>query len=449
MLLPLLLCILILYLPVGATGAVLPLPVTVLGVAVLAAANVLLGLAGTRLTLRMQAADARAGDLAAARVFALLKGCLVGFVLADVLVFDWPAVPGMLGEIHPALVLVDDLLLLLPALVMILSLMACRYGVEARRRPPGLSPGRYLRLRFRIELAVVLAPWLLLVLAGDVAFLLFGGSPSEGAAVGLATGGMVVLILVFSPALIRFVWRTSPLEPGPLRRRLNEFCRAHGFRHNGVLLWHTHNHLANAGVVGPTPLMRHVVLSDALVGNCTPAEIEAVFAREVGHVRRRHMAFYVLVVLGFACFYANLLDLLAPTGWVGPPRDILALAADTRQGLVMVAFAALYWGVGFGVLSRRMEQEADLFALRTTADPSAFRSALARLAAINHISPHTPSWRHFSIARRIDFLRRAEADPGAARAFQKRLLALKAAFVLLLTAGTARLLLVRPELLGL
>jgi STE24 endopeptidase len=449
MLLPFLFCILVLYVPTPAGTVTHPWPVATAGVAALALLNAAAGWAGSGVALRLSQAAAPGRSLAAHRVFTFLKGCLVGFVLADVFVLGWPAiVDAALAEPWWA-AFVHDIVLLLPALVMALTLMAFQHRVEFRQQRVSLRLAPYLWLRFRVELGIVLVPWLALVLASAAVSLAFQGSELATAADAIASGTVVALLVVCSPLILRGIWDTSPLPRGPLRDRLEAFCRAHRFRCHEILVWHTHRHLANAGVAGPTPLVRYVMLTDALLYHCTEEEIEAAFAHEVGHIRHRHLLFYVIFGLAFVCFYANLVDLVALTGWVQPLKDILAFSMTAGQAVVMILFAALYWGLLFGFVSRRMEQQADLFALRSVGDPASFIGTLEKLAAMGGAPGGASSWRHFSMERRIGFLQGVITEPAAAARLQRRIAAIQAGLILALALGAARLLIARPELFGL
>jgi STE24 endopeptidase len=448
MLLPFLLCVLVLYAPLPPGGEAAPWAATVVGVLVLAALNALAGWAGSTLAIRLALRPGRRGGMAALRIFTALKGCAVGLVAADVFALHWPVfVQGLLGASRWTLVAFDALLLL-PAVAMIFTVMAFQHRVETRLTARSIPLARYLWLRFRVELAIVLVPWLLLVLATDLVDAAFLDSPHARTADMLATLGVLACLLAGSPLLLRFIWSTSRLPDGPLRGRLEAFCRAQSFRCDGILVWHTGHHLTNAGVVGPTHLLRYVMITDNLLDYCTEGEVAAVFAHEVGHVRRHHLSLYMLFAGAFLCIYANLMDLGAAFGWVRPLGDIFALDMTLRQGLVMVALAGVYWALVFGFVSRRLEQEADLFSIWSIEQPVDFLTALEKLAALGGTPRAAAHWRHFSIARRVAWLQRVLENPEVGRRFVRRLRVLKivilAAFALLL----ARLLIVRPELFG-
>jgi STE24 endopeptidase len=445
MLLPFLISVVVLYLPLPPAGPAMKLSLAAVGVVALALLNVAAGWAGSGLAIRLSDAYPRGGPLAAGRIFSLLKGGVVGFVLADVFVLRWPDLVTALVGGGVAGVFLHDMVLLLPAVVMVLTVMAFQHRYEARQGRVSLPARTYVWLRFRMELAVLLVPWMLLVVVTGVVALASRGLPWAGTADSLATGATLGAIVVFSPWLLRTVWTTSRLPAGPLRRRLEEVCSVNRFHVSDILVWHTHRHLANAGVVGPTRWLRYVLLTDSLLEHFTSEEVEAVFAHEMGHVRHRHLPFYIAFGAGFLCFYPNGLDLLSLTGWVEPAGSLLGFDLSAAQAVATLALALLYWVALFGAISRRMELEADLFALRAGSQPTAFLDALGKLGLMS--SPHMLStWRHYSIRRRLAFLESALAQPEVAARFGRRLTVLKTGVLAVLGACLLRLVVARPEL---
>jgi STE24 endopeptidase len=400
--------------------------------------------------MRLSRSTRISGLMAVGRIRALLGGAVVGFVLADVFVLGWPSMVEGLFAGKSWAILIDDVVLMLPAVVMALTVMAFWHRCAARGGSVSLGLGRYLWLRFGVEMGVILVPWLLFVLVTDVTAAFFLGSPHADMAETIVSLLVLLVMVVLSPLLIRVIWHSSPLPDGPLRRRLEALCRRHGFRCRDILVWHTHNHLCNAGVVGPTPLLRYVMLTDSLVRNCTEEEVASVFAHEMGHVHHHHLGFYLLFALGFLCFYVNLVDLLGAAGLVQPlGSNLISFDMTTGQTVVMLAFGAIYWGILFGLISRRMEQQADLYALGAAEEPEAFLNALHTLGRLSGAPRQMSFWRHFGTDRRLDFLHRALDEPSVARTFQVKATAIKMVLVALMVTGVVRVLLVRPELLGL
>ena len=77
---------------------------------------------------------------------------------------------------------------------------------------------------------------------------------------------------------------------GPCRDRLIAAAERLHFPFSDICIWHTRHGVANAMVTGFSPRPRYILLSDLLLENLEPDEIEAVFCHEIGHIRHRHIA---------------------------------------------------------------------------------------------------------------------------------------------------------------
>ena len=121
---------------------------------------------------------------------------------------------------------------------------------------------------------------------------------------------------MLAPWPLRLILGAKLLPPGPIRDRLEAAARRLKFRYSDILFWDTRNGMANAMVAGPLPWVRYVFLSDRLLEAATPAEVEAVFGHEIGHVRHRHFLFYA-AFMGLSV--ATLLGLWMLTmNWLSP-----------------------------------------------------------------------------------------------------------------------------------
>jgi Zn-dependent protease with chaperone function len=214
-------------------------------------------------------------------------------------------------------------------------------------------------------------------------------------------------VLTLMPAVLRRVWDTIRLDPGPLREILDRMCRDQRVRIRELLVWRTHGTMLNGAVMGFFGPIRYILLTDALLESLTGAQVEAVMAHEIGHIRRRHM-----IWLGLAGLGALLLG--ADVGHWTLIRFFPAYANDElAQSLVLLITipAAILW---LGYVSRRFEWQADAFAVqhlsgsrpgRPAVEVSAeaivaMSSALEVVARLNHIPRHRFSFRHGSIASR-------------------------------------------------
>jgi Zn-dependent protease with chaperone function len=279
---------------------------------------------------------------------------------------------------------------------------------------------------------------------------------SDKEKMGLAYTGLqlagVAVVFALSPVVLRRVWDTVRLAPGPLRNRLVAICTRSGVSVRDLLVWRTHGTMINGAVIGLVGPLRYILLTDALLEHLPARQVEAVMAHEVGHARHRHMPWLAmsmltgitvaLMVLSLGAWAA--LQLLARTGRAGF-ADALNNSL-TLDGLLVMG--SLVLGLGwFGFVSRRFEWQADAFAVqqlsRSPAPPdsagptlwdvapspatvpdspaepdhvtheavAAMTGALQSVAELNHMSRDRRSWRHGSIAYRQRRLRSIVGQP--------------------------------------
>ncbi|HPF12642.1 MAG TPA: M48 family metallopeptidase [Planctomycetota bacterium] len=216
------------------------------------------------------------------------------------------------------------------------------------------------------------------------------------------------------PALLSSTWETNPLPPGQARDLFQHVAARADFRSREVLLWNTGDSMANAAIVGLSARSRVVLLSDSLLAMLGPRELACVYGHEIGHSKRHH----VPIFLGWTVFFLMGGNWLA--GTLFPHSDWGAMA--------VVGIALVLWYVCFGWMSRRFELEADLYSMQLTGDPEALIQALERVGGG---ARDQGGWRHFSTARRVQFLHRAAFDEVFRLRFLRRIRSLgKAGLVL-------------------
>lgn len=280
--------------------------------------------------------------------------------------------------------------------------------------------------------------------------------------------GLVAILAVFlaMPLVIRFVLGLKTLPAGPLRDRLTAAAGRLRFRCTDILLWDTNGGMANAMVIGVLPWLRYVVFTDRLLDEFSPAEVEAVFGHEVGHVKHHHMLYYLVFLTGSMAavgtlaneFLPGLFDFVAEGLSRTSPElgEAFADVGELRylQAVPAVACVVAYMFVVFGYLSRRCERQADIYGCRAVSctrplcrshfsdeelAPAArglcptgirtFIRALEKVALVNGISRDHPgflaSWQHSTIGRRVDFLERVLVDPVVEARFQRRVALVK------------------------
>jgi STE24 endopeptidase len=270
----------------------------------------------------------------------------------------------------------------------------------------------------------------------------------------------LIMALLIMPWMLRIFLGLRPLPAGPLRDRLEATIRRLKFRFSALLLWNTRNSSANALVTGILPWPRYIVLTDQLLRDLTVEEVEAVIGHEIGHVKHHHMTFYMmflfasLVSLGLIWESCEIfLQSAYARNFANDWLPALAPWLETKNFELIAAFppllaVAAYLFIVFGYLSRCCETQADIFGSRTVSS-EAFISALEKVAILNGIPREKPGWlscwRHPTIAKRVDFLRRMGEDPTLEPRFQRRVGVLKWSLALGLAAVLATLLLFVPD----
>jgi Zn-dependent protease with chaperone function len=333
---------------------------------------------------------ALSGRWALARRIALAGAVVAPIAFGGVLWAGWAELArelegaSLLGWPGPAL-----LLLLAP--YVLLEVLA----IDARVRFASLGAGRVRGLRsfqLRLFLAALLPLGAYLALSGVV-------------------GSFEPL-----PALLARAWDTVPLPEGETRDELVGLATRAGFRFRELFLWRTGGSVANAAIVGFTKGSRIVLMTDALLRDLSLRQVSAVFSHEMGHSVRRHALLFSIWSLAL---FAGL-DLLLQLDRLGTVDPRLALTAGV-----------VGWFLGFGYLSRRAELDADLFALQVTQDLDDVVRALDRVGGHGG-ARWKDGWRHFSVARRILFLRAAAADPQVGERVRRELRLWASASVLVL-----------------
>jgi STE24 endopeptidase len=265
---------------------------------------------------------------------------------------------------------------------------------------PGL--GAYVLGQLRLSVLFFVVPVLSILLFGDVAHLILRwlDVPLNEMA-RLAIYGMSLLCMfLFAPVLLKWVLRARPLPMSPLRVRLESLAKQAGVAgtYKDILLWPTGYSMGNAAVMGIVPRFRYVMLSDLLVETLSERQIEAVFAHEAGHIRHRHMWWYILF---FAVFFLVLF---------GPFTTLFKMFESQLQSaqeldVILQVGVFLFFLVVYSLLCRLFEKQADVYAARVMELTSLttpvnlspmqiavgphgandFVSALTRVAEINHM----------------------------------------------------------------
>ena len=354
------------------------------------------------------------------------------------------------------------------AILLAADFPAARRRRELRRRhddlmgrpiTPPLRLGPWWLSGLRTQLLLTLAPLVAFWLVRDIAEVLLNKSADAAnvrvtadVAALVLTGAGLIAALTAAPLLVSRILPTRPIS-GEGADRLHDLVDRSGLRDSGRKLlraWHTENAVANALAVGVLPRLRYVLLSDLLLRALPPWQLEAVLAHELGHLRHRHVVWFVLF---FAACGLGLIGPIDRLYGAVVPTDLPAWVDDaTSLGLLGVVLA------GFLLLSRLFERQADVFAAKLIEPEQggvgptgawAFGQALHSAVGLNGGGDPGVSvggswvarlWRsrgrlahvlHGSPERRVGYLAWLAEDPRRTRRFDRRVVVIKSGIALL------------------
>lgn len=198
--------------------------------------------------------------------------------------------------------------------------------------------------------------------------------------------------LFYSQIIVPLFNKQTPLEEGELKNAINEFAKKAGFKLDNIFVidGSKRSTKANAYFAGFGPKKR-IVLYDTLINELTTNEIVAVLAHEIGHYKKNHTIYNLLLSLLLTGFTLFLLGF-----FVSNPMLSNALGVETPSFHIgLIAFGILYspiseiTGLLMSILSRKFEYQADNFA-KTNHNATDLISGLKKLSktALSNLTPH-------------------------------------------------------------
>ena len=355
--------------------------------------------------------------------------------------FDFKAYLWSLGRLFssfPTLLELSAILLFICYLAMVWALA---HGALKRigARTWDLSSDLLHRLKM-ITPAVI--PYFVLAFSQDILRLL----PVPGIRRFMDTGwfqagffGLFVAVMIFfiPPFMVRS-WSCRPIPSSDLRSFIEGFLKRLRIRCAEILLWPLKGGTAcTAAVLGMVPRWRYILLTPCLVEHLNVPEIEAVLAHEVTHIRRHHLLWYVFFIGMYSLVLYSLLDPLWSWCLSNPlTLELVTMLQDSPPALHSLLtvlplgiLVVLYFRFLIGYFMRNFERQADLGVFEIQGHPWHLIAALEKVGILSGDIRDQPSWHHFSIAQRVDFLRHAAIDPERIRRFEKGLSARKLAFI--------------------
>lgn len=202
----------------------------------------------------------------------------------------------------------------------------------------------------------------------------------------------IFMVLFYSNLIVPLFNKQTPLSEGGLKSAIESFSAKVGFKLDNIYVidGSKRSTKANAYFTG-LGAKKRIVLYDTLINDMTTNELVAVLAHEIGHYKKKHVLWSLLLGIlqtGILLFIFSL--------FVGSPELSAALGvAEPSFHIGLIAFGVLYspisiiTGLGMNLFSRKNEYEADAFAAKYF-DSSELVSALKKLSVKNlsNLRPH-------------------------------------------------------------
>jgi STE24 endopeptidase len=202
----------------------------------------------------------------------------------------------------------------------------------------------------------------------------------------------VFMVLFYSNLIVPLFNKQTPLPEGELKSAIENFSGKVGFKLDNIYVidGSKRSTKANAYFTG-LGAKKRIVLYDTLINDLTVNELVAVLAHEIGHYKKKHVVWSLLLGIlqtGIMLFIFSL--------FVGSPELSAALGVATPSFHIgLIAFGILYspismiTGLAMNVFSRRNEYQADAFAAQYF-DENELASALKKLSVKNlsNLRPH-------------------------------------------------------------
>jgi len=289
---------------------------------------------------------------------------------------------------------------------------------------PGITRGSFIQSNVKFNFPL-LFPWVFLNLVHDLLYISPWGGPGSfwGGAGGeiLIFVGCLPPLVVFMPSIIQYWWGCKPLQASEKAEILEGFLREKDFKYRGLLSWPIfEGRMLTAGIMGVVPRFRYILVTDSLLQVLSVEELKAVLAHEMGHAKYRHLLLYLGFFVTFFLIFFGLFDLFYQLLYVHPfffkiistqdPKAMNLLYLLLAAPMVLTLFLYIRFVMGFYM--RNFERQADLYSQSTMGTPEPIVSSLEKIALLSGKTRNLPSWHHFSIRERVEYLWRTLRDPG-------------------------------------
>ncbi len=223
---------------------------------------------------------------------------------------------------------------------------------------------------------------------------------------------IVFINMFYTSVIVPLFNKLKPLEDGELKNNLQDLAEKVDYNLDKIYVidGSKRSSKANAYFSGLGP-KKKVVLYDTLIQDLQADEITAVLAHEIGHYKKKHIIFNLLMSIlstGIMLFLFSLL--------IESKELAQALGADKASFHIgIIGFGLLFTPLSFllgiitNFISRKFEYQADNFAKKHS-NPKALISGLKKLTkkSLSNLTPHNwyvfVHYSHPELSKRIDNL---------------------------------------------
>lgn len=276
---------------------------------------------------------------------------------------------------------------------------------------------RSLALQQVLFLLPFALPFLCFSIFSDL-WLQFSTNPTESWKLILIALPLIFAFIALMPFFVVRIWQCKPLPDNALRKRLESICTSAQFTYNNLLDWGVMNRSLTAAIIGIIARFRYILFTKNLLHTLPEEQLEAILAHEIGHSKHHHLKIYPFIILGMTALlslffllfgqaithFFSLQQLYMPNPSAKTTLSIITLVPTA------VCFI-LYFRFVFGYFSRMFERQADLYPLQVQLAPTQMIDALDSVAIFSGNTHNVPSWHHYSIQERINFLQKCRQNP--------------------------------------
>ena len=198
--------------------------------------------------------------------------------------------------------------------------------------------------------------------------------------------------MFYSKLIVPLFNEQTPLKNGELKDAITKYTNSVGFKLNNIFIINgsKRSTKANAYFSG-FGNQKRITIYDTLINDLTNDEIVAVLAHEVGHYKKKHLIFNLIVsiiITGITLFLLSL--------FINTPIFSLALGVTIPSFHIgLISFGILYspiseiTGMCMNYMYRKFEYQADNYAKKTFSSKPLI-SSLKKLSknSLSNLTPH-------------------------------------------------------------